>query len=208
MIQPPYRILVAGEQGVGKSAFINALINAVSPESNQMNYISSISSDHLPPITMSDEIRRKKFSESFITFLLIPHGKRKIEIISTKQVFESRIEPGQIFRDILIDEYPHITSSPSEYDKIIIMSEYSDITTMRSMAYWCNKLCANPKKTIVCVNKCDVHEECVKEDFRLRKAKVMDHFLSQCPVEYISAVTSANLCFIYKYVEEMHAATN
>jgi predicted GTPase len=73
---------------------------------------------------------------------------------------------------------------------------------MRSIQVWLDKIKSTNDKIIICITKCDVNNEesAEKDDFQLRKAKIMEHFLRQYQIEYISAKTNANVGFIYKYL--------
>lgn len=215
-----YKILVLGESGVGKTAFIEALSNCVQDKPQRplsgirkpttelnIKYIPATSSDNLQRTTMEDDVRSNRFSKSFANFALNQHGRYKIDSVLPEYVFNSRIASNREFKEIIISEMPikredSIEHLAEKFDKIIIMGDYTDITSLRSMQYWATKIKAPKKKTIICVNKCDVDEEgdYEKEDFQLRKAKVMCHFLYQCGVEYISVNTLANIGFIYKYL--------
>ena len=215
----PYRILVIGERRVGKTAFIEALYSLAKNRPFDVNeyefkqttrvfskYIPATSGKELNQKTMIEYSNADQYSNSFTSFLIGPHGKQRVFAVNTNNMLRSKVMPRN-FNKILISEFPSDTEFISEdivdqFDKIIIMAEYPDITTMRSILTWASIASAAAKKTIICVNKCDVEASSDKEDFQERKAKVMDHFVSQCAVEYISVKTNANVGFIYKYMDE------
>lgn len=231
----PIRVLLVGDRGVGKTSFVRALQSMakgdIDSKFNEREYfpsrqdtierIESTTGFLLKPRSMIDYIRQFKYSTSFLTFALRPHGKNKILVIEPgKLMSENCVKKNRVFEEIIISEYnpgfmpptggsivePEIgPNTPTDdfakqFDKIIIMAEYPDICTMRSVQYWATTLNVPVNRTIVCVNKCDVEAISHADDFHLRKAYVMDHYSSQCPVEYISVKTGANLGFIYKYL--------
>jgi GTPase SAR1 family protein len=222
-----YRILVLGERGVGKTAFIDALYNCVCPlgpssaippppnlelpykptTNIYSKYIPATRSEYLPRTTMANDVRANRFSKSFLNFALNQHGKQQIDTVIPDAVFNSQIPPNRVFQEILISEIPvcreeSIEHLAQEFDKIIIMADYSDINSMRCLQYWSEKIKSSRRKIIICVSKCDCGSDVnyIKCDFQLRKAQIMDHFLRQCAVEYISVKTGANIGFIYKYI--------
>ena len=258
---PPCRVLVVGEPGVGKTAFIDALyslvLNATSTYQEYQGFTESISpkgdgrsqpeiyqatrrrvsdrdshendydthevsefpsktvySKYIPiatgfelkQMTMQDCIRAHKFSELFIRFVTVGHGRNKIMAIDeTSRTLDLRIKKNRLFDEIVISEYPSdINSIPEDiaqhFDKVIIMMDYSDITSMRSAQCWASTIKPSKKNTIICVNKCDVQAMSLDDDFQVRKAEIMNHFSRQCAVEYISVKTGANIGFIYKYL--------
>jgi hypothetical protein len=218
--------LVVGEPSVGKTAFIDALyslvLNATSTfrendyethvatelpsKTVYSKYIPIASGFELNQMTMQDCIRTHKFSESFIRFVTIGHGRNKIMAIDEmSRTLDLRIKKNRVFDEIVISEYPsNVNSIPEDiaqhFDKVIIMTDYSDITSMRSAQCWASTIKPSKKNTIICVNKCDVQAMTLEDDFQLRKAEIMNHFSTQCAVEYISVKTGANIGFIYKYL--------
>jgi len=213
------RILLVGERGVGKTAFMKALQSIARVETNttfnENEYfptrcvtdetIVSTTGFELKQRSMIDYIRKYEYSESFVSFALKPHGKDRLMVIETDKLSENRVKKNRVFDEMLISEYPpgarELTDDlAKQFDKIIIMADYTDICSMRSVQHWAMVLRAPANKTIVCVNKCDVEAASSLEDFGSRKAYVMDHYSSQCPVEYISVKTGANVGFLYKYL--------
>jgi len=215
----PIRILLVGERGVGKTALANALRSLAKGEPNaafnENEYfptrrvtdetIASTTGFDLKQRSIIDYIRKNQYSESFLSFALKPHGKHQIMVIETDKLSENRVKKNRVFDEMQISEYPpgskELTDNlAKQFDKIIIMADYTDICSMRSVQHWAMVLRAPANKTIVCVNKCDVEAASSLEDFGSRKAYVMDHYSSQCPVEYISVKTGANVGFLYKYL--------
>ena len=214
----PYKILIVGEPRVGKTAFVEALRELAlnkNPTFGETPYCPTtrVVSKHIPSTTdseinqkpMIDYIRSNQFSRSFALFATKPHGTRGIIVMNNDRLYKWPVTNNCVYEDLLISEYPTNTSQiPVEeleqFDKIIVMADYSDINTMRSAYSWATNLKLPKRKLIVCVNKCDEQALSVDDDFQSRKAKVMSYFDSQCPVEYISVKTRANLGFIYKYM--------
>lgn len=208
----PVRILVVGESGVGKTEFIRSIRNNSirSPPSEEAPYIPTRKKTttyvshirHLPYTNLMDEIQNRKFSRTFIRFLLTPQTKQQISLIDSRKLFEHYAQQKTPHPDMLITEIPSSTTDAvsCEYDYIIVMAEYSDITTMRSLYYWIQTMNCPPEKTIICINKCDVEPISLADDFQSRKAKILEYFLQKYPVEYISVKTKANIQFIYKYL--------
>ena len=213
------RILLVGERGVGKTALANALRSLAKGEPNNAfneneyfptrrvtdETIASATGFDLKQRPLIDYIRKYKYSESFVSFALNPQGKARIIVIDTDKLSENRVKKNRVFDEMRISEYPPGSKELTEtlakqFNKIIIMADYTDICSMRSVQHWATILRAPANKTIVCVNKCDVEAASSIEDFRSRKAYVMDHYSSQCNVEYISVKTGANVGFIYKYL--------
>lgn len=215
----PFKVLIVGEPQVGKTAFAEALQELVlrsKPSFNENAYqkTTQIITKHIPAATsleikqppLIDYIRDNKFAKSFVAFATRPHGRRKLLVMDNDKLYKcSMPQKNRVFDEILISEFPSTTDKiPVEvldqFDKIIVMAEYSDINTMRSVYTWSTKLKLPKNKTIICVNKCDEQALSVDDDFQSRKAQVMNYFAAQCAVEYISVKTRANLGFIYKYM--------
>lgn len=215
----PFKVLIVGEPRVGKTAFSEALQELAlrsRPSFNENAYqkTTQITIKHVPAATsleikqrpLIDYIRDNKFAKSFVAFATKPHGRQKLLVLDNDKLYKcSMPQTNRVFDEMIISEFPSTTNEiPAEvlaqFDKIIVMAEYSDINTMRSAFTWSTKLKLPKDKTIICVNKCDEQALSVDDDFQSRKAQVMNYFASQCAVEYISVKTRANLGFIYKYM--------
>lgn len=215
----PYRVLVVGDRGVGKTAFMEALQELALnyPASfNECAYVSTkqlyssripiVTGFELKQMTMMEYVYSNTYSKSFGAFITKPHGRKHVMAMENPSVLDARVKKNRVFDEILISEYPSndidsvSEELSSKYDRIIIMADYSDINTMRSAQSWASKLKTPKRKTIICVNKCDVQALSIEDDFQFRKASIMNHFSQQCAVEYISVKTRANIGFIYKYM--------
>jgi GTPase SAR1 family protein len=216
----PYKVLVLGEKGVGKTAFINGLYELVSgtPQSfNEFSYIPSkrVYTKYIPSIDMEtvdvrttiENIRNRQFSPEISTFILKPHGRigSEFRLLQNYDLEYTNIPKYAVFKEILISEFPaDSTNFPANFldhfDKVVIMCEYSDITTIRSIQYWAELIQANRNKIIICVNKCDVSPNSYVDDFQSRKATILKHYTDNCFVEFISVKTNANMTFLYKYL--------
>lgn len=218
----PYKVLVLGESGVGKTAFIDALyaIASRTPRTYSESvyiptrklytkYIPAIDSIMLDKKSIIDNIRAKQFDEVVANFMLRQHGncaEDKFKLLQEQDSWHSNIPDGCHYREIMISELPAETRTLperfiDEFDKVVIMTDYHDITSMRSAQYWAELIHSPKRKTIVCVNKCEVAPLSKANDFRDRKSVILRHFAEQCHLEFISVSTEANLTFLYKHLD-------
>jgi signal recognition particle receptor subunit beta len=217
----PYKILVLGEAGTGKSTFIESLYCTVSKtprwfspmeyettKVEQTTFIPAINTKILEKKSTIDHIRDHSFGEVVSNFILKQHrdGKEKFKLVKECDSWDSNIPEAAYFHEMIISEWPSYAKTfppnfAQEFDKIIIMTDYHDITTMRSAQFWAELIRAPKSKTIVCVNKCELEPISSDNDFASRKARVLKHFSEQCRLEFISVASNANMTFLYKYLE-------
>jgi len=216
MFDEPFRVLVVGERGVGKTRWIHSFRQSlglgVGVDGAKNIYIPYPDPDKLHETSMLEDL--KTLSKTCKYFILNPDMRKKT-VSCHPNLLHNSIDKSQKYGDIILCEYPskqilfpiedkalrkETLAWRKQFNCVVIMAEYSDITTLRSIHHWCLVCGFSPKKTIVCVNKCDIEPACLKNDFQSRKARIMNHFVSQCPVEYISAKTGTNVQFLYKYM--------
>ena len=207
------QILLFGENGVGKTNWMDALANDIDKEYPYM-FNESVHRFTVEPesilipatdscvfnqFTLVESIYYRKLSDSCSEFIMT-HGYKFIPESS-----KDLIELGQCFPDVIINEIPKNDLVSDEIvedsDLCIIMADYSEISTIRSVRYWIDKYNLPPSKTVICVNKCDVQIDSYPEDFRKRKCKYLQYYASlQYPIEMTSVKTRQNLHFLYKYI--------
>lgn len=216
----PYKILVLGESGTGKTAFIESFHRIASQTHRRFQtehkktkkvattFIPAINSNMLEKKSTIDHVREHSFGEAVSNFILKRHndGDEQFKLLKECDSWYSNIPEASYFRQMLISELPSDTRAlPSnfeqEFDKIIIMTDYHDITTIRSAQYWAELIKAKKSKTIICINKCEMEPLSFSNDFSSRKAKILRHFAEQCTIEFISVAANANLTFLYKHLE-------
>jgi hypothetical protein len=217
----PYHVLVAGEAGVGKSAFIRALCEATSQQSStfsesvykitttmETTRIPEINSAILERKSVIDNVKSRAYGEVISNFIMKQHGPEedRFKLLKECESWYSNIPEASCFREIVLHELPHTTREVppkfvDDFDKVVIVADYHDITTLRSAQCWAELIRPPKRKTIVCVNKCEVEPKSRAEDFRDRKAAILRHFSEQCSLEFISVATGANIPFLYKHLE-------
>ena len=217
----PYKILVLGEAGTGKTTFIESLrcIASQTPrwfsiseykrtKEEHTTFIPAINSNILEKKSTIDHVREHSFGEAVSNFILKRHrdGEERFKLLKECDSWNSNIPEASYFHQMLITELPSDARTvphnfSHEFDKIVIMTDYHDITTMRSAQFWAELIKAQKSKTIVCVNKCEVDPMSSSNDFASRKAKILRHFSEQCNLEFMSVAANANLTFLYKYLE-------
>lgn len=215
-----YKVLVLGEAGVGKTAFINALKENIAIKKSSFSesvYIPTKTEfTEIIPETNTELIIfdsvvensiNKKYSKEVANFMIRPHFHKEEEFFLMEKKYMgqfNRLQKRNI-GEIEITEMPSTNRSfPQQFhyqfDKIIIMGNYHDITTLRSIQFWAELVKTPASKLIVCVNKCDISPNDLENDFQSRKAKILRHFFDKCSLEFISVKTGANLMFLYKYL--------
>jgi GTPase SAR1 family protein len=222
MSADPFRVLVVGERGVGKSQWIQSLRNSIIQDGGGCGgsfpngtYVPYPNADKLSDTSMLEYVNGGKYSRTCRYFIMNPEMHKQKVVCHPNLLYHS-IDKTREYHDMLVFEYPstqipypfdrqsklglELRELPYQYDCLVIMGEYSDITSLRSIYHWCLVCGFSPARTIICINKCDVEPACFKNDFQSRKARVINHFVEQCAVEYISAKEGVNEQFIYKYM--------
>jgi len=215
-----YKVLVLGEAGVGKTTFIRALKENIAIQKtsfSESEYIPTKTefTEYIPETSTSSMIFdsvventiNKKYSKEVANFMIRAHLDKEEQffLMEKKYMGQCNYLKKCNFGEIEIVEMPSTTRSfplnfHYQFDKIIIMGNYHDITTLRSIQYWAELVKTPASKLIVCVNKCDVSPNDLVNDFQSRKAKVLRHFFDKCELEFISVKTGANLTFLYKHL--------
>jgi GTPase SAR1 family protein len=170
-------------------------------------YIPKTYANSLYIESIFENIEKGRYSPEVSRFIMNPHFDKldKYYLLEDFDMISSGLQIDREVGEIMITEFSSTTREfPSNFadhfDKIIIMGEYSDITTLRSIQYWVELIKAPKSKTIVCVNKCDVPPISIANDFQSRKAKILKHYSDQCELEFMSVKTGANIGFLYKYI--------
>ena len=215
-----YRVLVLGEAGVGKTAFIRTLkeriafepksfskSNYVPTKTSCFEYIPETNTDMIVFDSAVEHAINKKYSKEVANFMIRPHlHKEEIFYLMEHRYMGqcNTLERRNVGR-IKIVEMPSTTRNLNpnferQFDKIVIMGDYHDITTLRSMKYWADLINAPKHKIIACVNKCDNPPISIPDDFQYRKERILRYFFENYNLEFMSVRTGANLEFIYKYL--------
>jgi len=215
-----YTVLVLGERGVGKTSFIRALKEYITNQPQTFSeshysptkttfteYIPRTNTKSLNIESILANIEKGGFCREVSRFIMNPHfdGIRKYNLLDDMDIIQNSLHLDREVGEIMITEFSSTTkifphNFADCFDRIIIMGEYSDITTLRSIQYWVELVKAQRNKTIVCVNKCDLQPISIENDFHSRKAKALKHFSDQCALEFISVKNCANIGFLYKYI--------
>lgn len=220
--EPPKtsKVLVLGSKCVGKTSFIRALKEYISgkPQTfSESEYIptKNIFIDHIPGTNTSNldtssvlnNCHNGKYCKPIAEFIINRHYDKdeKFFLMEKADVLYGNIPENKDVGEIMMcelsskcDELPD--DFQSEFDKIIIMCDYHDIGSMRSVQTWAELIKAPTRKIIVCINMCDAPPISYANDFQYRKALVLKHYADQCKLEFISVKTGANIGFLYKYV--------
>jgi len=215
-----YKVLVLGEKGVGKTTFIRALKENIAikktsfsesvyiPTNTEFNeFIPETNTGLMIFDSVVEHTINKKYSKEVANFIIRPHLDKEDEffLIEKKYMVQYNHLQKRDIGEIEITEMPSMNRRfppdfHHQFDKIIIMGDYHDITTLRSIQYWAELVKTPASKLIVCVNKCDISPRSFVNDFQLRKAQILRHFFDKCELEFISVKTGANLMFLYKYL--------
>ena len=215
-----YNVLVLGEAGVGKTAFINALKENIAikkPSFSESVYIptkrefTEIIPETDAGLIIFDSVVEnainKKYDKEIANFMIRSHFDKDSEFFLMEKKYMGKYNHLQKrdIGEIEITEIPSTTRRfppdfHHQFDKIIIMGDYHDITTLRGIQYWAELVKTPASKLIVCVNKCDISPHSIVDDFQTRKAHILRHFFEKCALEFVSVKTGANLMFLYKYL--------
>jgi hypothetical protein len=215
-----HNVLVLGEAGVGKTSFIRAVRECVEfrrhtfsdkvynpTKGTFIQYIPEVNTSTIICQSVLENVNNNKFSKEVSNLIMNPHllGDERFFLINKYDLTNSNIVKDRNIGEVSISEISaNIKRFPpgfsEHFDKIIIMGDYPDITTLRSIHCWIENIKAPPNKIIVCVNKCDISPITIEDDLQSRKAKVLLHFFDNYKLEFISVKTCANLMFIYKYL--------
>jgi GTPase SAR1 family protein len=149
----------------------------------------------------------KKYSKDVANFMMRPHFHKEEEFFLMEKKYMGQCNSLRK-RDIGKIEITELPSTSRrfppdfhhQFDKIIIMGDYHDITTLRSIQYWVELVKAPARKIIVCINKCDISPNDPSNDFQTRKAKILRHYFENYTLEFASVKTGANLMFLYKHL--------
>lgn len=202
MYAQTYKILVVGEPGVGKSEYIESFI-----QKHTDNY--DVELNHMNPLFGYEidkgfiDLTQKKVSPQFMDFMFqYSYMYEKTTKINYIQEYK-RVPSIQINEGGCSNLFDYETGElrdvmETNFDKIIVMVDYSCINSMRSAFIWIDKLGLTPKNCIICVSKCDTEVNEINTRFE-RKAKVLETY-SMYPIECISSKTDFNLDFFYKYI--------
>jgi len=216
-----YNVLVLGERGTGKTSFIHALKEYISnkPPTFSESYYSPttcIVHDFIPETNANNisvdsiftNTENGKYCEDVSNFIIYPHYNKmdKYYLLRDADIIRSNVQSDRIIGEIMVVEIPSVTKELPKgfvdcFDKIIIMGDYNDNNSLRSVRYWAEFIDAPRSKMIVCVNKCDVTPiDDLNGELRKRKAMILKYFADRCDLEFMSIKTGANVGFLYKYM--------
>jgi GTPase SAR1 family protein len=218
--QHQYKILVLGEACVGKTKFIKALKEHIAfqtPSFSESEYIPTKYkfSEKIPETntnsiicdSLMNYVENGMYNDEVARFIMKPHvyNNERFFLINKLDLFQTNILIDRNMGEIEIVEMPSTTRSvpPNfeyQFDKIIIMGDYHDITTLRSIQYWIELVKTQASKLIICINNCDKSPISFVDDLQSRKAKILRHFFENYKLEFISVKTGANLAFLYKHL--------
>jgi GTPase SAR1 family protein len=218
-------ILVLGERNVGKTSYIrkmtrdspnNKIDEIMSNELDQIGiqraiHESILSNDvinfmvyygnkvflnsdsiHIPNNMLLPAINFEDTENGFVDLFDNMEPTLNANTLDTKPLDANTLDANTL------DEKSTNKKDLSKYTKIILMCDFTDITTMRSMLCYISKYDLTNKNTIICVNKCDY--DTTYDDIQLNRIyRVLKDF-NVYPVEFISTNTGFNLEFIYKYI--------
>jgi GTPase SAR1 family protein len=216
-----YNVLVLGERGTGKTSFIHAMKEYISnkPQTFSESYYSPttcIVHDFIPETNANNisvdsiftNTENGKYCEDVSNFIIYPHYNKmdKYYLLRDADIIRSNVQSDRVIGEIMVVEIPSVTKELPKgfvdcFDKIIIMGDYNDNNSLRSVRYWAEFIDAPRSKMIVCVNKCDVTPiDDLNGELRKRKAMILKYFADRCDLEFMSIKTGANVGFLYKYM--------
>lgn len=214
------KVLVLGSACVGKTSFIRALKEYIAgtPQTfSESEYIptKNMFIDHIPKTNTSKldsasvlhNCNNGKYCKEVAEFIINRHyyKNERFLLLDRNDMLYGNIPENEDVGEITICELSSkIRDFPPyfemEFDKVIIMCDYHDIGSIRSVQYWAELIKAPTRKIIVCINMCDAPPISYANDFQERKAQVLRHYAEQCKLEFISVKTGANIGFLYKYI--------
>ncbi len=221
--EPPKKsnVLVLGSAGVGKTSFIRALKEYIADKpqtfseldytptrSMFIEHIPATNTDKLDKSSVLNNCENGKYCKPIAKFIVDRHHHKeeRFFLLERHDMLYGNIPEDKDVGEITMCELsPNCQDIPdgfhSEFDKIVIMCNYHDIGSIRSVQYWAELINAPTGKIIVCVNMCDAPPKNYDNDFQDRKAQLLRHYSEQCKLEFISVKTGANLGFLYKYAK-------
>ena len=217
-----YKVLVLGEACVGKTTFIKELKNHIAGNLRKSSFseteyrptefkftekIPETNTDSIICDSIFNYMENAMYNKEVARFIMKLHiyNDEQFVLINTSDIFRYNIPIDRNIGEIEIVEMSSTTRSfpPNfeyHFDKIIIMGDYHDITTLRSIQYWIELIKTSESKLIICINNCDKSPISFVDDLQSRKAKILKHFFENYKLEFISAKTGANLTFLYKHI--------
>lgn len=221
--EPPKKsnVLVLGSAGVGKTAFIKALKQYVSgtphtfseEEYKPTKYLNTekipeINTREIDSASVLNNRENGKYCKYIADFMVDSHYYKDERFFLLERCdmlygnIPEETDVGEITICELSSQYNDISTNFHElFDKIIIMCDYHDIGSIRSVQTLAESIGAPIGKIIVCINKCDMAPKSYSDDFQERKAQILRHYSEQCKLEFISVKTLANIGFLYKYAQ-------
>lgn len=204
MYSDVYRILLVGEPGVGKTEFIEKCIQKHSTDYDvESDYIGELKGFQIDGGSLFEAREKERISSQFIKFMM-DHAFMFEKSTNVGGIpSEAQLPCVRFFEcggcNLLEYESGELRDYIREnFDKVIVMVDYTCISTMRSAFIWIDKMGLNRDNTIICVTKCDLEVEACEARFD-RKARVLATYADILPVECISSKGEFNLDFFYKY---------
>jgi len=220
--EPPKKpnVLVLGSAGVGKTSFIRALKQYIAGEPQTFSesiytptkymyteQIPAVNTRELDKLSVLNNCENGKYCKPIAKFIVDRHYHKneKFFLLTTDELLYGNIPENREVGEITICEFASqykefVPDFETLFEKIIIMCDYHDIGSIRSVQLWAELIKAPTSKIIVCVNMCDASPNADDNDFQKRKAQILKHYSEQCKLEFISVKTGANIGFLYKYL--------
>ena len=220
--EPPKKsnVLVLGNAGVGKTSFIRALKEYIAGNTQTfseseykptkyifMDHIPETNTSKLDKLSILNNCGLGKYSKRVAEFIMKSHPDKEnpFFLLRKNDILYANIPDDKDVGEITMcelssDNQDFPPDFQSEFDKVILMCDYHDIGSMRSIQFWAELIKAPTSKIIVCVNMCDISPKDYENDFQDRKAQILRHYAEQCKLEFISVKTGANIGFLYKHI--------